>query len=156
MIDPTGRSAEGWRTVNETGKREYNKSFTRENTPSTHTYDDAILDGKNQLFYDESGEITSTGTVMENISITKASSTHPCFSATLFGEYGPSSMKFESNNPYVNGAMNSTRGAAAGGAIALTMSLGKIGIGIGQIAETASGGNNQNLQLSSNIPGLAH
>ncbi len=89
FTDPTGMSKDGWRTDNETGKREYNKDFTRENTPSTHTYDDAILDGNNQLFYDESGGITPTGTVMENVSITKASSMHPYFRATPSGEYGP-------------------------------------------------------------------
>lgn len=115
--------------------------------------------------------------VVESVLVSKEgqqqSSQHPYFNAVPSGEYGPSSIKIESNNPYVNGSLNifsgvigatesiayiggtSGVGAAAGGALALTLSFSQINIGMAQIADGVNGGNNKNLQMSNSLPGYA-
>lgn len=103
----------------------------------------------------------------------KKPSLYPCFNAVPSGEYGPSSIKIKTNNPYINGSFNilsgamgatgsiayigstSGVGAAAGGALALTLSFTQINIGIAQIVDGINGGSNKNLQMSSSLPGYA-
>ncbi len=96
---------------------------------------------------------------------------HPYFYATPSGDYGPSSINFESDNPYINGTFNIIGGtmgvlgatayivgtegigAAAGGSLALTLSIGQVSVGISQIGEEIRGNKNSNLQKSSSITG---
>lgn len=123
---------DGWRTNKETGERTFSKEFTRENTPEGYSYADEILSGSEGKYYDGEGGITDTGTVLPEITMTKKSSMHPYFNAVPSGEYGPSSMKLEFDNPYINGSINIAGGViGAVGSTAYMAGTGGVGVAAG-------------------------